>query len=178
MWNRRICVGVAYLCLQCAFLPSLTTLMEWTDQQHFAKTKMGYISLTSLLNAIFATAPLALRWMCDSPRTGYARRITPIYLARTSHNRVISSRDFYLCCCLLPQCEALRTCRSAWAFRSQQNGAVTRMRRSCQVQTSQKDRAIGAGMLLQPLRWRCVKCAIHYERDVCEEQHPCGANKQ
>jgi len=24
-------------------------------------------------------------------------------------------------------------------------------------------------MLLQPLRWRCVECAIHHERDVREE---------
>jgi len=24
---------------------------------------------------------------------------------------------------------------------------------------------------LQPLRWRCVKCVIHHERDVREEQH-------
>jgi len=26
--------------------------------------------------------------------------------------------------------------------------------------------------LLQPLRWRCVECVIHHERDVREEQHP------
>jgi len=24
---------------------------------------------------------------------------------------------------------------------------------------------------LQPLRWRCVKCVIHHERDVREEKH-------
>jgi len=35
-----------------------------------------------------------------------------IYVARTSNNRVISSGDPY--CCLLPQCEALRTCRSGF----------------------------------------------------------------
>ena len=39
-WKCRVCVWVAFLCLLCAFLPSLTTL-EWIDQQHFAKTKMG-----------------------------------------------------------------------------------------------------------------------------------------
>ena len=40
----------------------------------------------------------------------------------------------------------------------------------------QKKRAIDGvvrckkeGMLLQPLGWRCVECAIHHERDVCEE---------
>ena len=34
--------------------------------------------------------------------------------------------------------------------------------------------------MLQPLRWRCVECAVHHERDVREEQHPymSGANKQ
>jgi len=26
-------------------------------------------------------------------------------------------------------------------------------------------------VLLQPLRWCCVKCMIHHERDVREEQH-------
>ena len=61
-------------------------------------------------------------------------------------------------------------------FRSQQNSAVTRLWRSCGVQASHKERAIGAvrckkeGMLLQPLRWRCVECVIHHERDVREEQ--------
>jgi len=24
-------------------------------------------------------------------------------------------------------------------------------------------------LVLQPLRWRCVDCVIHHERDVCEE---------
>jgi len=32
-----------------------------------------------------------------------------ICVARTSYNRVIAVCDLY--CCLLPQCEALRTCR-------------------------------------------------------------------
>jgi len=47
----------------------------------------------------------------------------------------------------------------------------------CQVQPSQKERVIGGvhckkeGMLLQPLRWRCVECVIQHERDVGEEQH-------
>jgi len=36
-----------------------------------------------------------------------------------------------------------------------------------------------AMVLLQPLRWRCVECVIHHERDVREEQqHVCGTNKQ
>jgi len=35
---QRLCGNV--FSLMCACLPSLTT-WEWTDQQHFAKTKMG-----------------------------------------------------------------------------------------------------------------------------------------
>ena len=49
--NCRVCLGVVFLCLLCACLPSLTTL-ESIDQQHFAKTKIRYISLPSNLNAI------------------------------------------------------------------------------------------------------------------------------
>jgi len=29
--------------------------------------------------------------------------------------------------------------------------------------------------VLQPLRWRCVDCVIHHERDVREEQHHAGS---
>ena len=35
-----------------------------------------------------------------------------IYVARTSNNREIAAHDLY--CCLLPQCEALLTCRSGF----------------------------------------------------------------
>ena len=31
-WNGRVCVGVVFLYLLCAFLPNFTTL-EWIDQQ-------------------------------------------------------------------------------------------------------------------------------------------------
>jgi len=75
-------------------------------------------------------------------------------------------------------CHSVELCAHATRFfRSQQNGPVTRMWRSCCVKPSQKERAIGAvrckkeGMLLQPLRWRCTECAVHHERNVREEQH-------
>ena len=67
--------------------------------------------------------------------------------------REIATYDLY--CCLLSQCEAAHATRD---FRLQQNGAVTRMWSSCQVQPSHKERAISAvrcnkeGMLLQSLR--------------------------
>jgi len=56
--------------------------------------------------------------MCDSPRTGCAWRTTPyIYVAQTSNNRVSMACELY--CCLLPQCEALRTCRSGFPIATQ-----------------------------------------------------------
>ena len=68
---------------------------------------------------IVATSPAALRWLCDSPRTGCAWRTTPyIYVARTSNNRVIMACELYWC--LLPQCEALRACRSGFPIASTQ----------------------------------------------------------
>jgi len=35
-----------------------------------------------------------------------------IHVVGTSNNRVVAAHDLY--CCLLPQCEALRTCRSGF----------------------------------------------------------------
>ena len=31
-------------------------------------------------------------------------------------------------------------------------------------------RLLRSSVMLQPLRWRCVDCMIHHERDVREEQ--------
>jgi len=73
-------------------------------------------------------------------------------------------------------CHSAKLCaHAARDFRSQQNGAVTRMWRTRRVEPSHKERAVGvvrckkAAMLLQPLRWRCVDYVIHHERDVREE---------
>ena len=75
-------------------------------------------------------------------------------------------------------CHCAKLCAyAARDFRSQQNGAVTRIWRSCGVQPSHNERVIGAvrckkeGMLFQPFQLFCVDCAIHHERDVREEQH-------
>jgi len=59
----------------------------------------------------------------------------------------------------------------------QQNGAVTRMSRSCSVKPSQEQRAIGVvhckkeGMLLQTLCWHCAECAVHHGQNVREEKY-------
>jgi len=74
-------------------------------------------------------------------------------------------------------CHSAKLCaHAAWAFRSQQNGAVTRMWKAVPGAAFTKECAIDAlrckkeGMMVQPLGWRCVKRVIHYERDVREEQ--------
>jgi len=70
-------------------------------------------------------------------------------------------------------CHSANLCAlAAQAFQSQQNGAVTRMWRSCWVQPSHKERAIGAVhskkkvMLLQSFRWCCAECAVHHKWNV------------
>ena len=95
---------------------------------------------------------------------------TIIYVARASN-----SKRLWAWSLLLLAATVRSFAHAARNFRSQQNGAVTRMWRSCRVQPSHKERAIGVvrckkdGMLLQPLRWCCVDCVIHHERDVREE---------
>ena len=57
-----------------------------------------------------------LHWHCVKCVIHHERDVCEeknhIYVARNSNNRMISSGDLY--CCLLPQCEALRTCRSGF----------------------------------------------------------------
>jgi len=82
-----------------------------------------------------------------------ANNNTYIYVAQTSNNRVILSGDLY--CCLLPQCEVLRTCCSGvpiatkWCCDQDVKATVGG--------TFTKEQVIGAihckkGMLLQCLR--------------------------
>ena len=46
----------------------------------FTKKSCNRCGLLLKGGGVVATSPLALRWMCDSPRTGCAWRITPIYM--------------------------------------------------------------------------------------------------
>jgi len=91
------------------------------------------------------------------------------HVVRTSRNKMSTTWDLY--CCLARQCG--KFCElAAQPFQSQQSGALTGMRRWCQVQPSHKELAIGAvnckneGMFLQLLGWRCIEsvvfaCPIH-----------------
>jgi len=105
----------------------------------------------------------------------YVKNNTHIYVSQTSRNRMSTTWDSVKLYIL-----------AAWAFQSQQSGALTRMWGWCQVQHSPKECAIGAvhckkeETLLQPLSWCCVESAIHHKWDVRKEQHIniCDVNKQ
>jgi len=107
---------------------------------------------------------------------------THMYVAQTSNNRVILSGDLY--CWLVPQCEALRTCHSGFPIAIKwccdQDVKVVPGATFAEKCIIRAVHCKKEGMLLQPLHWRCVECAIHHERDVRKEQYPyiCGANKQ
>jgi len=92
---------------------NLAILLVVSAQRYNYRDGQVMSTLVGHCFATVATSPVVLRWLCDSPRTGCAWRITPyIYVARTSNNRVIMACELY--CCLLSQCEALRICRSGF----------------------------------------------------------------
>jgi len=68
--------------------------------------------LALTLKTVFALIFLKTGGRPPSPTPRLVRLCTHIHVAWTSNNRVIAARDLY--CCLLPQCEALRTCRSGF----------------------------------------------------------------
>jgi len=91
------------------------------------------------------------------------------------HKWDVHEEQQYICLALC--CHGAKLCsHAARDFWSPQNGAVTRMWRSCRIQPSHKECAIGVvcckkeEMFLQPLRWRCVDCVIHHEWDMRKEQ--------
>jgi len=61
-----------------------------------------------------------LCWRCGDCVIHHERDVREeqhhIYVEQTSNNRVIATHDLY--CCLLPQFEALRTCRSGFSDRN------------------------------------------------------------
>jgi len=121
---------VCDICLQCCNIPEIlhTCIIHHTTIiQPLTKVRKIYFEIFSnvlLVSAIFcsrflhvyhdtvATFQLALRWMCNSPRTGCARRTTTTYMWH--EQAIVEWLRRMISCCLLPQCEALRTCRSVF----------------------------------------------------------------
>jgi len=68
-----------------------------------------------------------LRWRCVKFVIHHERDVREekhhMYVARTSSNRVIMACELYYC--LLPQCEALRTCGSGFSDRNNENQKST-----------------------------------------------------
>ena len=60
---------------------------------------------SNLSFGVALNTPFTKNGMCE-------KNSTHTHVARTSNNRMIAACDFY--CCLLPQCEASRTCRSGF----------------------------------------------------------------
>jgi len=97
------------------------------------------------------------------------------------HNAAVGIYTWHLYCCVVPQCEALRTC--CLPFQSQQSGALTRMWRWCQVQPSHKERAIGTvhcknEMLLHSSVAVALKCCfrmpISQSMKMTRDEHVLG----
>jgi len=102
-----------------------------------------------------------LWWMCDSTRMGCLWRKTPM-CREQAEIRWARGGIFIVACC-----HSVKLCAlAAQLFQSQQSVALTRMWRWCEVQPSQKERAIGAvrckdvGMLLQLLACRCIENVV------------------
>jgi len=65
---------------------------------------------------VVATSPLALCWMCDSPRMGSAQiRTTPIYLYVAWTSKWSRGWSLFIVACY-HKCEALRICRSGFVI--------------------------------------------------------------
>ena len=117
MFHVTVCIVCVEYLHYAAVYHSSTHIGRAAESYDFQIAYRGYFSIQDWkrqhCHSLVATSPVVLRWLCDSPRTGWAWRTTPyIYVARTSNNRVIVACDLY--CCLLPQCEALRICRSGF----------------------------------------------------------------
>ena len=82
------------------------------------------------------------------------------HVAWTSRNNMSTLWDLH--CCLVPQ--RVKLCaHAALPFHSQQSGALTRMWRWCQVQPSQKERAIGVVIAKREDAVATSQLALHWK---------------
>jgi len=95
------------------------------------------------------------------------------YVAWTSNNRVIMACELY--CCLLPQCDALRTCSSGFPIAKKwccdQDMKVV----LCETYAKRTCDRCGSLWKVDTVattpHWRCAECVFYHERNVGEEQH-------
>ena len=97
---------------------------------------------------------------------------TIIYVARARNSKRDCEHDLY--CCLLPWCEALRTCRSGFPIATKwccdQDVEVVPSSAFTQRTCDRCGSFQKGGDVVATLRWCCVDCVIHHDRDVREEQ--------
>jgi len=93
--------------------------------------------------------------MCDSPQADCGWRTTPMWREQAETEWALRVISIVTCCHSVKLCA-----HAARAFQSQQGGALTRMWRWCQVQPSQKERAIDA------VRWKRRGCCCNLSVDV------------
>ena len=126
-WSRRVisivaCCHSAKLCAHTAwdFRSQQTGAVArmWKVVPGAASTKRMCDQCCSLQKGgdVVATSPLALRWLCDSPRMGCAQRITPIHMWREQTIIQWSHRVISIVAC----CHSAKLCaHAAIDFRSQ-----------------------------------------------------------
>jgi len=130
--NRMRTTWDVYCCLlpQCEALHTCRLGFPVTTKWHFDQdvkvvpgakfTKRMCDRCASLQKGgdVVATSQFMLRWQVRFTQMGCAQRETHNYMWREQVNKVISSGDLYYC--LLPQCEALRGCRSRFLIATQE----------------------------------------------------------
>jgi len=133
----------------------------------------GYLHLSFLSQLSIISKSLALPWCkCCSLSVSVVVNVRSTtkgmcvknntHVSRTSRNKMSTTWDLY--CCLLPQCEALRTCCSAypittkWCFDQDVKvvPGATFTKRTCNGCGSLQKR----GMLLPLLGWRCIDSVV------------------
>ena len=138
---------------------SWVRVVTWSERVRVESHELSshFESLVCKLESM-SSRTKTLWWMCDSTRTGCAWRTTSTWGEQAEIR--LARRGIFI----TAWCHSRKLCAlAALLFQSHQSGAVTRMWRWCQVQPSQKERAISVvyceneGTLLQFLGWRCFK---------------------
>ena len=108
-----------------------------------------------------------LRWMCDSPRTGCARRTTPICTWREQAIIEWSRRMISIVAC----CHSAKLCALATrSFRSQQKGVVTRIgtrRGEWALYRVDKPQRLAAGLSTSKEAFTCLRVYLRVAPCLC-----------
>jgi len=151
-------LGISLMMLRCHYANIFASICK-PDSLWSREVVKG--NLCWRLLEIVATSPVALRWLCDSPRTGCAWRITPLCMWREQAIIEWSRRVISTVAC----CHGAKLCaHAARDFRWQHN--VVEMRgNAC-------SRYIYYGVILHahPVRGEITKSTQHHRRGCNKTQ--------